>query len=75
MSEARRQIIMRVLEDCIKTMEAAHESMFEQCLSNPVYNTWGKEVNLTAINELQKVAMDAKAILTSHRGCDERTSL
>lgn len=65
---AKNAIIMDVLDECIKAMEAAHESMFTQCLSNPVYNAWGKQVNLTEQNNMIQVAMNAKAILTSHRG-------
>ena len=61
-------IIQDVLSDCIKAMENAHESMFTQCCSNPVYNTWGKQVDVSALNNLQLVAMNAKAILMSHKG-------
>lgn len=68
MIDAKTAIIHRVLEDCIKAMEEAHESMFTQCWSNPVYNSQGKQINVSAVNNLQSVAMDAKAILTSHRG-------
>ncbi|MGL4751673.1 MAG: hypothetical protein ACRCXB_04510 [Aeromonadaceae bacterium] len=41
------------LRKASEIMKAAHNSMFEQCLSNPVFNTWGKELNLSAVNELQ----------------------
>lgn len=68
MSMATEAILRSVLEDCIKAMEAAHESMFTQCLSNPSYNAWGKQINCSKINDLQTTAMNAKAILTSHRG-------
>lgn len=71
MIDAKTAIIHRVLEDCIKAMEEAHESMFTQCWSNPVYNSQGKQVNVSAVNNLQSVARDAKAILTSHKGCQK----
>jgi len=68
MIDAKTAIIHSTLEECIKAMEDAHDSMFTQCCSNPVYNAWGKQVNVSALNNLQHVAMEAKAILTSHRG-------
>ena len=68
MIDAKTAIIHEVLVECIKAMENAHESMFTQCCSNPVYNAWGKQVDVSAMNEMQLVAMNAKAVLTSHRG-------
>lgn len=66
--DAKTAIIHTVLEECIKAMEEAHESMFTQCWSNPVYNSQGKQIDVSAVNNLQSVARYSKAILTSHRG-------
>lgn len=30
----------------------AHESMFAQCCSNPVKNAWGKDVDVSAVNDI-----------------------
>ena len=41
-------------------MDAAHDSLFTQCLSNGVKNAWGKDVDCTLVNDLQSVSMTAK---------------
>lgn len=46
MSMTTEEILRSALKDCIKAMEAAHESMFTQCLSNPSYNVCGKRNQL-----------------------------
>ena len=51
--ELVNQELLAKLSAASEKMKAAHESMFEQCLSNPVFNAWGKELNLSAVNELQ----------------------
>lgn len=53
-----------LLVECAKGMADAHESMFAQCLSNPITNAWGKPVNTSAINAMQGIVrrvMDALA--------------
>ena len=40
----------------LRLYEAAHESLFTQCCSNPVTNAWGKEVNMAALNEAHQQA-------------------
>lgn len=54
-------------------MKAAHNSMFTQCLSNPVLNTWGQPVNMSAINELQKAASDADTALAANTTKETRS--
>lgn len=40
----------------LRLYEAAHESLFTQCCSNPVTNAWGKEVNMSALNDAHQQA-------------------
>lgn len=44
------------LEKALKAYEEAHEDLFSQCLSNPVYNAWGKQVDMTKLNEAHELA-------------------
>lgn len=43
---------------CRKIIEA-HDSLFSQCCSNPIKNTWDKEVDCTLINEANLLATRA----------------
>lgn len=53
---AENKTLRELLAVAAVSMGKAHRSMFEQCLSNPIRNEWGKSVNVLAINELQDVA-------------------
>ena len=53
-----------LLREATEAMNKAHDSMFEQCLSNPITNAWGKPVNTTHLNNLQDVALRAEAALS-----------
>ncbi len=44
------------LEEALKAYEDARESLFEQCLSNPIYNSWNKQVDLTKLNKAHELA-------------------
>lgn len=44
------------MRDALLAYEAAHESLFTQCWSNTVYNTWGKAVDMTKLNEAHQMA-------------------
>ena len=37
----------------------AHESLFAQCCSNPILNSWGNRVDTTALNDAAEIARDA----------------
>lgn len=44
------------LEEALKAYEDAHEDLFVQCLSNPVYNTWGKQLDMTKLNKAHELS-------------------
>lgn len=46
------QLVARVseLEDALRAYERVHESLFVHCLSNGVFNAWGKAYNCTELN-------------------------
>lgn len=66
--EQQRDKLLAALNGALEKMKAAHESMFEQCLSNPVSNAWGKEINLSAINELQLAASRIDSAIAKTKG-------
>lgn len=55
-------VVARLVAACRKTVEA-HESLFAQCLSNPIINAWGEEVNVGKINEAHEAAKAALALI------------
>jgi hypothetical protein len=54
--------LVGLLRDAAVAMSAAHESLFDQCLSNGIKNAWGKPVDVSKVNALQIFAnrIDAK---------------
>jgi hypothetical protein len=54
--------LVELLKDAAVAMSAAHESLFDQCLSNGIKNAWGKPVDVSKVNDLQLFAkrIDAK---------------
>lgn len=36
----------------------AHESLFAQCCSNPIMNSWGNKVDTSALNDAAEIARD-----------------
>ena len=42
-----------------ETINKAHQSLFSQCCSNPIYNSWKKEVNVTLVNQAHQEAEKA----------------
>lgn len=68
MSRTTEMIMRDMVRQCIRAMEDAHESLFLQCGSNPIKNYNGDTVNTLKINNLLSVAIEAKAVLTSHEG-------
>lgn len=44
------------LIDAARATNAAHESMFAQCCSNPITNAWGKQVSVRALNDAHQAA-------------------
>jgi hypothetical protein len=57
-----------LLDGLIKSIKSAHESMFTQCLSNPIKNTWGKEVDVSLLNQASCDADSAAAALGKEQG-------
>jgi hypothetical protein len=55
-----RRVAGELAGGCVAT-ERAHASLFGQCLSNPVFNTWGKDVNLRLLNEAYELSIAALA--------------
>ena len=66
--EKQRDQLLAALEVASGKMKAAHNSMFEQCLSNPVFNAWGKEINVAAINDLQLESSHIDAAIAAAKG-------
>lgn len=44
------------LVSALEKYEAAFDDLFGQCASNPITNAWGKEVNLSLLNEAHQAA-------------------
>lgn len=40
----------------LEAIKAAHASLFAQCCSNPIINAWGREVDVSLINEASRLA-------------------
>lgn len=40
----------------VHAYEAAHDSLFVQCLSNPIMNAWGKQVDVSLLNQAHEEA-------------------
>lgn len=53
----------KLLTKAYWAMHYAHDSLLTQCCSNPVYNTWGKQVDMTRINELPGASSPIKELL------------
>lgn len=51
------------VRDALEAINAAHTAMFAQCCSNPITNAWGKEVDVSALNEAHRLAEIALASL------------
>ena len=43
-----------------KAVEKMNESLFTQCCSNPIYNSWNKQVDCTKMNEVTQLARSIK---------------
>ena len=48
--------LMQELRDAAVAARQAHESLMEQCFSNPITNAWGKQVDCTHFNEAGRLA-------------------
>lgn len=58
--------LLGLLRESSAAMEAAHDSMFTQCLSNPVMNAWGQKVDVTLINALSQFATRINTTISKH---------
>ena len=43
-------------ELALRKMVSAHDSIFSQCCSNPIYNAWGRQVDVSVFNEAYLMA-------------------
>lgn len=50
------QAILELAEQLARKVVEAHDSMFCQCCSNPIYNTWGAQVDVSLINDTRLLA-------------------
>ncbi len=48
--------ILALAEQLARKVVAAHDSMFGQCCSNPIYNSWGAQVDVSLINDTRLLA-------------------
>jgi hypothetical protein len=60
------------VRQALVAINAAHESMFVQCCSNPIKNAWGKDVDVSLLNEAHRLADIALASLRSAAVSDNR---
>jgi len=51
----------------LQQYEAAFDSLFSQCCSNPVKNAWGKQVDMTQLNMAHEAARQALKPVTETR--------
>lgn len=56
---------LRTAHQALRAAKDAHEDLFAQCLSNPIKNAWGKDVDCTKINEMGQLAGAALAALAT----------
>lgn len=61
---AQLQLTIKNMTDAAENL---HDSLFSQCCSNPIFNTWGKEVDLTAFAQLQDATKQANKVLAACR--------
>lgn len=66
--QAQVDELMVQLRIASEKMNAAHGSMFDQCLSNPIMNSWGNPINVGLINDLQPAARKAIEVITKITG-------
>ncbi|MCE9932703.1 hypothetical protein [Aeromonas salmonicida] len=50
------QAILELAEQLARKVVEAHDSMFGQCCSNPIYNSWGAQVDVSLINDTRLLA-------------------
>jgi hypothetical protein len=46
----------------LKLMIQMHDDLFAQCLSNPIKNAWGKDIDCILVNDAYTKANDALAL-------------
>ncbi len=54
---------LETLVQVCKAIQRAHESLFSQCCSNPIFNTWGTQVDVTELNNANVVAQRALRLI------------
>jgi len=53
------------LQDLNQAAKDLHKSMFSQCCSNPIFNAWGQQVDMTAYANLQDASSKATEMLAT----------
>lgn len=61
--EMRVREALRLSKIALLAIQEAHNSLFIQCCSNPIKNAWGKEVDVSALNDAHQKASTALALL------------
>lgn len=64
----QRDELLSALESASAKMKKAHSDMFDQCLSNPVKNAWGKSIDVSSINDLQLESSRADKLIAKAKG-------
>lgn len=57
------------LQSCLITLNDAaremHDALFSQCCSNPIFNSWGKQLDLSSIAQLQEASNNADLLIST----------
>jgi hypothetical protein len=55
--------LRELADSLVAAIGVAHNSLFEQCYSNPIQNAWGEDVNMTTLNDANEKANAAAVTL------------
>jgi hypothetical protein len=64
-AEERAETLQSRLDEAVEAVLDMHDDLFSQCCSNPIFNTWGRQVDMTKINKVYEIAYSiskAKAV-------------
>lgn len=53
---------LETLRAIVAVYNQAHEDLFGQCCSNPVFNAWGKQVDMTKLNQARELAASLRCL-------------
>ncbi|MDU8350366.1 hypothetical protein RYA05_00490 [Pseudomonas syringae pv. actinidiae] len=56
-------------QSCLKNLNHAakemHSDLFSQCCSNPIFNSWGKQLDLSSVAQLQEASSNADLLIST----------